>query len=457
MNIILIYLRRNDNMINNFLDNCLDSDKIANKIIINIDDESNLNKYFDEIKNHDYLLYVDDNYKFTKKFKLEDYIKIFNNNNVHQIYFCQNTSKYNNINNNLKFTDYKNYNFKTKKHLESSLTILENSDTLNYKGKNRTGVDYNEYINNDYINWPNFILLPSIIKTEIFDKLKTFNLSLNYYDRKFAKEYTKYFKSCSLENSVCEKINTNKLKGDPDNMTIVTGFINIPHEGKKIKKKCFKKHTYSYEEKSIPTFRLKQKMIIYIPENLYDHVYKIRQSIGFLDKTKIIIIKDGFLYMNNYHEKIKENCKKNMVTYRNSYYISAVSTRYNFLRDAIENNFFNTDYFTWVDFGASHCTDMNDNTLFFYNKMKLRIGWIARYKNDVFQFNHYVLGGTIYGGHKKIVKLICDLHDEIFIDNMELGYNCNDDKTLWFIFEQYPELFDTYFTGYINIASRFSC
>ena len=35
---------------------------------------------------------------------------------------------------------------------------------------------------------------------------------------------------------------------------------------------------------------------------------------------------------------------------------------------------------------------------------------------------------------------------------MELGYNCNDDKTLWFIFERYPELFDIYFTGYKNIA-----
>ncbi len=89
--------------------------------------------------------------------------------------------------------------------------------------------------------------------------------------------------------------------------------------------------------------------------------------------------------------------------------------------------------------------------------MKLRIGWIARFKKNNFIYNHYVLGGGIYGGHKKIIKLICDLHDQIFIDNMELGYNCNDDKTLWFIFEQYPELFDTYFTGYINMTSRFSC
>ena len=145
-----------------------------------------------------------------------------------------------------------------------------------------------------------------------------------------------------------------------------------------------------------------------------------------------------------------------MILIKIPYYICAVSTRYNILRNAITNNFFNTNYFTWVDFGASHCADMSDNTTFAYNLNKFRISWIARYKNKTFQYNHFVLGGTIFGGHKELVKIICDLHDEVFIDNTELGYNCNDDKTLWFIFEKYPELFDTYFSGYKNIANKYS-
>jgi hypothetical protein len=128
------------------------------------------------------------------------------------------------------------------------------------------------------------------------------------------------------------------------------------------------------------------------------------------------------------------------------------------LRDAIKNNFYSTRYFTWVDYGASHCSEINDNTQFYYNDYKFRISWIARYNKNqnLFTFNHFVLGGTIFGGHKDIVKLVSDLHDEIFKDNMEIGYNCNDDKTLWFIFERYPELFDTYFSAYINQANRYS-
>jgi len=460
MNTLLLYINDNSiNIMDNFLEKCLDNHKICDKITINLKDNMNLNSYFKKFQNYKYIIYIDNKYKFDKHFYIQEYIDILNENKVQQIYFCENTSKYKTFDNNLIFTDYKKYNFKTKKHLESSLTILENSNKLNYLSKNRTGIDYFEYINNDNINWPNFKLLPSIIKSEVFNKLKDINLSLNYEDRDFAIEYTNYYKSCSLTNSICNKIINIKEKGDPSEMTIVTGFINIPHEGKSVKTHCFKKKTYSYQEKSIATLKIKQNMVIYIPEKLYSHVYNIRKNIGYLDKTKIIIIKDEFLYMKENISKIKENCQKNIITYRNAYYISAVSTRYNLVRDTIEKNYFNTKYTTWVDFGAVHCADIKDDTVFTYNKNKFRIGWIARFnkKNNIFKFNHYVLGGTIFGGENNILKLVCDLHDRIFKDNMNLGYNCNDDKTLWFIFERYPELFDTYFAGYISLAARYSC
>lgn len=461
MNILLFYLKNNlGSTLEIFLNQCLDNEKITKKIIINSEDNLNMKLYYDIFKNYDYIIYIDDNYIFNKKFRIQNYITTLNiHNNLQQIFFCKSHSKYKKSKNNIIYTDYKDYNFYTIKHLESSLTTLENSKELNYKNKNRTGIDYLEYLKNDNVNWPHFKLLPSIIKSEIFEKLKNIDLSLNYYDRNFAIEYIKYFKSCGLTNSICYKNEIKETRGNPDNMTIVTGFINIPHEGKDIKENCIKKHKYNYLEKSIPTLKIKQNMVIYIPKKLYSHVYNIRKEINFLDKTKIIVIDDEYLYMKKYLEKIKNNCKKNIKTYKNQYYIAAVSTRYNFVRDSIKNNYFNSDYYTWIDFAASHIVKINKNTLFHYNnKNKFRIGWIARYNknNNSFKFNHYVLSGGIFGGYKYIVKLICDLHDKIFYKNMDLGYNCNDDKTLWFIFEQYPELFDTYFTGYNNIASKYN-
>jgi len=456
---ILLVLIGNEN--SKFKTYCNDIDLITNEININ-KNQKKLNMYFDIFLDYDYLVLVRSNYQFNKNFKLKTYIDILNNNNYHQIFFTQHQCDDVTINDNIIEPKFNYFNFSTKKHLESSLTILENSLELNppkYKhpsGENNTGLDYLKYATNNEIIRPYFNLKPCIIKTDIFKTLKDIPLNFLYFDQKFSKEYSKYFKSCYLTNFVCIKNNNKVEKSDENDMTIVTGFINIPNKNKEIKTHCVKKHTYSYIEKSIPTLMVKQKMIIYVPKNLYDHVYKIRKSIDYLDKTKIIIITDEFLYMKEHIDTITNNCKKNNKTYRNPYYICAVSTRYNLMRDAIKNNFFLTNYFTWVDFGAVHCTVITDKTIFKYNKNKFRISWISRYKKNVFQYNHYVLGGTIFGGQKDVLKYVCDLHDEVFKDNMELGYNCNDDKTLWFIFERYPELFDIYFTSYQNIAHKYS-
>jgi hypothetical protein len=454
MEVLLINISKNNESYQNFSKYCIDHHLITNKIIIN-ESLTTLNSYFNKFLEYDYIIYIDDRYKFDKHFKLINYIEILNKNNYHQIFFTKNKSKKNKIYNGIIEPIFENYNFCTKKHLESSLTILENSNELNAKNRNITGINYSNYIDNDEINWPFFNLKPSLIKSNVFSELQINELSILYPDRKFSLNYSKKFKSCYHKNSVSILKSTIQKKGDPEDMTIVTGFINIPDNGKN-KTHCKKKHTYSYKEKSIPTLKIKQKMVIYVSQYLYEHVYNIRKSINYLDKTKIIIIDNTFLYMKEHIEKIRKNCEKNCKIYKNPYYISAVSTRYNLMRDAIKNNFFSTNYFTWIDFAVSHSIIISENTLFCYNDYKFRISWIARYnKNKSFQFNHYVLGGGIFGGHKDIVKLVSDLHDEVFIDNMNLGYNCNDDKTLWFIFERYPELFDTYFSGYISIAARY--
>ena len=111
MSLILIYLKsNNNNTITNFLNNCLDKDKIIKTISINLKDEMYFNEYFNELKNYQYTIYLNDNYEFTEKFYIEDYIKILNVNNIHQIYFCENNSKYKKNDNNLIFTEYKKYN-----------------------------------------------------------------------------------------------------------------------------------------------------------------------------------------------------------------------------------------------------------------------------------------------------------------------------------------------------------
>jgi hypothetical protein len=194
-------------------------------------------------------------------------------------------------------------------------------------------------------------------------------------------------------------------------------------------------------------------MVIYCSEDLLEDVAKIREEIGLIDKTKIIkITLENNLYMAHRLDKIRENVAKNYPPYDIPEYILAVNSRYGYLQNAIENNYFQTDYFAWVDFSASHIVNIPPNqTIQPKSYDKVRIGWIARYSNNQFVYNHYCLGGGIFTGHKEIMMELIKLHHSEFVKLTDMGYNINDDKLLFMIMEQYPYLFDTYYSDYKNL------
>jgi hypothetical protein len=151
-------------------------------------------------------------------------------------------------------------------------------------------------------------------------------------------------------------------------------------------------------------------------------------------------------------EKISENVAKNNPPYDITEYILAVNSRYGYLQNAIENNYFQTDYFAWVDFSASHIVNIPPNQIIQPKSHdKVRIGWIARYSNNQFVYNHYCLGGGLFSGHKEIMMELIKLHHSEFIKLTEMGYNINDDKLLFIIMEQNPYLFDIYYSDYKNL------
>ena len=123
--------------------------------------------------------------------------------------------------------------------------------------------------------------------------------------------------------------------------------------------------------------------------------------------------------------------------------------------DAIQNNYFNTDYFCWVDFGASHIVTIPENIkLVPKSHETIRISWIARFKSDKFIFNHEALGGGVFFGHKEIMKEFIKLHNIEFEKLLNDNYCINDDKLLFLLFEKYPYLFDVFFSGYSNIMIK---
>ena len=54
------------------------------------------------------------------------------------------------------------------------------------------------------------------------------------------------------------------------------------------------------------------------------------------------------------------------------------------MKESITENYFNNDYFCWLDFSASHIVDINENFKFnIKNDEQIRLGWIARMDKEI--------------------------------------------------------------------------
>jgi hypothetical protein len=476
ISIILIFIQHfnNNNIlksIESFFKNFVNLDLIKHKICIlkNKKYKGNI-KSFDEfiyydkynfcfdnilgiIKKYDYLIFMNDTYNLNNEINIiRSYDIFFKNINYKQLLLLpnnlnhQNMFYYDKVYSKSIFIDI---NHEDLYYIHKNIDIRPEKNTFK---NNYITINHLDYLGEKYVNWPYFKLEPSIIKTDIFNKI---NLSLNtnlYLQRNFSYDFYKNnFTSININNKIFSE-NTNKVdKKNWGKMTIVTGFIYIN------KDEGFKKHKYNYIEKSKNTLELKNFMYIYISQNLYDHVYNFRKKLGLENKTKIIIVEEKDLYLYDQVEKIRKNTQKNIPTYQNPLYNMAVNSRYKFMEKCINENPFNSDYFAWIDFSAGHIVNFPKNKTISYNKKnKIRLAWIGRCKIEKKKmfYHHRAMGGGVFAGHKDIMLEFIKLHDSYFKRFMNYGYNINDDKLLFFMFEKQPELFDYYFSSYHDILLK---
>jgi len=395
---------------------------------------SNIPPYFDfnNIKNiiqqYDFIVLLDSDIIFDQK-KIIESIEFMIQNDYDQLLFnnSQPTS--------LEIMEYDYY-----KRIIKSNRIFKNLTKEDIKQKTSPN-NYKPFqctLQLSIIRTKNFILPDFFLKRNPHIE--------NLYWGELVKNGFKIFNDNSKENF---KKTSDSL--EKKNITIVTGFLNI--RIKRPAKSNTTNQPYDYIEKSRGTLQIPQCMVIYCSEELIDDVHKIREEAGLSNKTKIIkITLEDNLYMADKLEIIRENVAKNNPPYDIPEYILAVNSRYAYIQNAIENNYFNTDYFAWVDFSASHIVNIPPNKIIEpKSHEKVRIGWIARYSNNQFVYNHHCLGGGIFTGHKEIMMELIKLHHLEFIKLTEMGYNINDDKLLFIIMEQNPNLFDTFFSDYKSL------
>lgn len=312
-----------------------------------------------------------------------------------------------------------------------------------YSKKNTVSPNIVNYMSKKYDNFYGFKLSTCIINIQKIQDI--FYLIPKTIGERFLKIYQKENKYETFIMKTELKENTkiiikNKIRPN-ESITIVTGYIFV-------NKKSLKKSNYDYLEQAVATLKIPENMVIYVSEEYYTFVYNLRVQFNLLDKTKIIMVSEKDLYMFNKFDKIKENCEKNIVPYDNPYQIIAVNSRYNYIKDAIKNNFFNTEYFAWLDFSIGHIVRIPQKNLCRYFGNGIRIGLVSRFKHGKFVYLHNALIGGTFTGNKYIMKIFIDLHDREFKKIMDMGYNVNDDRLLYYMYLKYPEMFDIYNSDY---------
>lgn len=253
--------------------------------------------------------------------------------------------------------------------------------------------------------------------------------------------------------------------------TIVTAFLDIKRENwTTIHARSIQK----YLENAKRMLSLKNNMVIYIEDHLYDFVHNCRKDQ--LDITKIIVVSlndlpamkyyDSFCSIMNSHD-YKIDLKDDTVPECSEplYDVIMFSKTY-FLKKSIESDFFNSSHYIWLDFGVHPhmlTDDFLNKKLFEDDSIRSEISFMCLSIPSVSDLNikkyyksHTVrLAGTMFTGNKENFLL---LHDYMQIEIQECIKNnvIDSDQALFnVIYLKHPEKFKLWFGDWKNLINNY--
>jgi hypothetical protein len=195
--------------------------------------------------------------------------------------------------------------------------------------------------------------------------------------------------------------------------------------------------------------------IIFLDDIMYNY---IKNEDFNKENTLIIKYNKDECYLYNYLDKLHkfnlhtDNPKKDTLEY-----ILIMCNKTEWIRQAIENDIFNSKNFIWIDFGIRKLFDCSDdifieilNNLYFKTYEKIRIGsiWDLSIKRNYIDTSKQIIwyfAGSVFGGDKKSLLNFADrMKDkciEIIINHNTIMWEVN----IWyFLYLDYPELFEPY-------------
>lgn len=239
-------------------------------------------------------------------------------------------------------------------------------------------------------------------------------------------------------------------------VTVVTGLIDIKREnlgdGRKIE---------DYVKWLKLTMKLNVPMVIYCERSIYDMIHKERLEYDNFTKY-IIISKDDIEYLK-YTDTVNQIVKRkdylerimgrDRLEVKLPIYNLLIINKTIWLKNVSDNNYFNSEYFLWMDAGCSRFFEDYDisKKLQWPNieklhktKLNIQIKQSLLYnmslENLLYHCDHFTTA-TIFGGCKEIIARLAVETKTVF-DYM-INNNCINNEQIIFaiIFKRYPELF----------------
>ena len=277
-----------------------------------------------------------------------------------------------------------------------------------------------------------------------------------------------------IDNDITDDItddtdDTEDILHDYKNMyktTIVTFYFNI----KKLNDATSLVRTQSfYMQYGRETLKLNYPMLIFCDETTYDEIKTIRDEyINDLSLTQYIIknITDYNFYKKNI-DKITKNriANSNYKNSRNtpSYYLVTMF-KIIALYIAKQKNFFNTDYYAWIDFGGSHIMkDFNQSAIKMLDNPnpKISLCYIHyRTKEEMYTLLRSIGGfcgiaATSFTLEKEYIKLFYDSIFILFYELLNNGIGHSEEQILTLFYDQHPDLCNIYYGDYYSILSNY--
>lgn len=243
--------------------------------------------------------------------------------------------------------------------------------------------------------------------------------------------------------------------------TIVTGFFYIRRfENEK-----------DWEERSVEKFIEWGKNYKYIdaPIIIYTDSYcgeLMKNEFKNNSNIKIIILDFFKTYFYKYKDIIDELQKKFIVYDRQiekdtPLYVIVNNNKFHCIEDAINNNYFDSDKFVWIDFGISSRSNLEFVNTWIKDvpdkirQMLITPNYFNIFDKEVHHTSYHFIGGGVFSGHKDYLLKYSELFKKRFEKTISEEWWQQDEVNMALVYYQNKELFSPFYGDYQDILTNY--